>query len=103
MFLTTAKPGHLHIFDMTGGASKPKLLKSIPAAEGAHHVSLFPDERYAVVQNNLLNLPGMDNGLITVIDLQKHEVVANIDTLKKRGFNPNSIVALPEWYHPAGH
>ncbi len=103
MFLTTANPGHLHIFDMAGGPANPKLLKSVPAAEGAHHVALFPDEKYAVVQNNLLNLPGMDNGLITVIDLQKHTVAANIDTLKKRGFNANSIVALPEWYHPAGH
>jgi len=102
LYVTTAKPGHLHIFDISQGG-RPKLLKSLPAAEGAHHVAFTKDWRYAFVQNALLSLPGMSDGSITVIDLQKGEVVGRVDTLRKSGFNPNSIVLLPDWNHPAGH
>jgi hypothetical protein len=103
LYVTTAKPGHFHIFDISKDPKAPKLLKTLPAAEGAHHVAFTKDWRYAFVQNALLSLPGMSDGSITVIDLQKEEVVASVDTLKKQGFNPNSIVLLPEWNHPAGH
>ena len=102
-YVTTAKPGHLHIFDISGDPTKPKLLKTLPTAEGAHHVAFTKDWRYAFVQNSFLNLPGMSDGSITVIDLKAETVVANIDTLKNDGFNPNSIVLLPEWDDPAGH
>ena len=103
LYVTTAKPGHLHIFDLGAGASKPKLRKSIAIAEGAHHVAFTKDWRYAYVQNALLNLPGMSDGSITVVDLKSEKVVGSVDTLKNMGLNPNSIVLLPEWNHPAGH
>ena len=102
LYVTTAKPGHLHIFDIKDPA-KPQLLKTIATAEGAHHVAITKDEKLAFVQNSLLNLPGMSDGSITVIDLAKGEVVGSINTLKEQGFNPNSIVLLPQWNHPAGH
>ena len=103
MYVTTAKPGNFHIFDISGNVTKPKLLKTIPAAGGAHHVAFSPDERYAFVQNSLLNLPEMGDGSITVIDLVKNERIASVETLKNQGFNPNSIVLLPEWHGTAGH
>ncbi|MDX1515158.1 MAG: YncE family protein, partial [Gammaproteobacteria bacterium] len=62
MYVTTAKPGKFHIFDMSGGPLKPKLTKTLDAAEGAHHVAITKDEKYAFVQNALLNLPGMSDG-----------------------------------------
>jgi WD40 repeat protein len=103
-FVTTANPGHFHIYDISGGSlMEPKLLKTIKVGAGAHHVSFSPDEKLAFVQNNLLGLPGMDDGSVTVIDLEKEEVVASMDTLKNQGLNPNSIVLLPEWHHDAGH
>lgn len=97
LYVTTAKPGHLNIFDLSQDATEPKLLKVIPAAAGAHHVAFSPDERYAFVQNSLLNLPEMSDGSITVIDLVKNERIASVDTLKNQGFNPNCIVLLPQW------
>ena len=103
LYVTTAKPGHLHIFDISKGPGKPQLVKSIPTAEGAHHVAITKDEKLAFVQNSLLNLPGMSDGSITIIDLAKGEAIGSIDTLKDQGFNPNSIVLLPRWNHPAGH
>jgi DNA-binding beta-propeller fold protein YncE len=102
-YITTAKPGHLHIFDIAGNPAKPKLLKSIPTAEGAHHVAFTKDWRYAYVQNALLNLPGMSDGSVTVVDLKDEKVIGSVDTLKNQGLNPNSIVLLPQWNHPAGH
>jgi DNA-binding beta-propeller fold protein YncE len=103
LYVTTAKPGHLHIFDVSGSVEQPKLIKSIPIAEGSHHVAITPDEHYAFVQNALLNLPGMSDGSVTVVDLRKQEVVKSMDTLKNAGFNPNCIVLLPAWYNAAGH
>ena len=102
MYVTTAKPGHMHIFD-TSRPGQPKLLRSIPAAEGAHHVAFTKDGRYAFVQNTLLNLPGMSDGSITVIDLRTETVVKSVDTLKNAGYNPNSLVLLPQWNDLAGH
>jgi hypothetical protein len=103
MYVTTAKPGHLHIFDLKAGPAKPKLRKSIAIAEGAHHVAFTKDWRYAFVQNALLNLPGMSDGSITVVDLKEEKVIGSVDTLKNKGYNPNSIVLLPKWNHLAGH
>jgi len=103
MYVTTAKPGHMHVFDLGGGAGKPKLLKSIATAEGAHHVAFTKDWKYAYVQNALLNLPGMSDGSVTIIDLKTDKVVGSMDTLKQTGFNPNSMVLLPQWNDLAGH
>ena len=103
MYVTTAKPGHLHIFDISADPAKPKLTKTIPIAEGAHHVAFTKDWRYGFVQNALLNLPGMSDGSITVVDLKTEKVIGSIDTLKNKGLNPNSIVLLPQWNHLAGH
>lgn len=103
LYVTTAKPGKFHVFDISAGPLKPKLLKTISAAAGAHHVGITPDEKLAFVQNNLLDLKGMNDGSITVMNLEKGTVIGRIDTFKKAGLNPNLIVLLPAWYHPAGH
>ena len=58
MYVTTAKPAHLNIFAIGANSKPPKLFKSIATSTGAHHVGFWPDERYAFVQNSLLNLPG---------------------------------------------
>jgi DNA-binding beta-propeller fold protein YncE len=103
LYVTTAKPGHLNIFDISEKPTEPKLMQAIPAAGGAHHVAFSPNERLAFVQNSLLNLPEMNDGSITVIDIVKGEQIASIDTLKHQGYNPNCIVLLPEWHHDPGH
>jgi hypothetical protein len=80
----------------------PELIQSIVTAEGAHHVAFNKDMSMAWVQNSLLNLPGMSDGSISVVDLAQGKVIATMDTLKDDGFNPNSFVLLPQWNHPAG-
>lgn len=101
LYVTTAKPGSVNLYDNTDPRA-PKFLKAIPAAPGAHHTVLSPDERYLFVQNSLLNLEGMSDGSITVIDLTKDNVVGSIDTLKTQGFNPNCIMLLPNHFQQAG-
>ena len=103
LYVTTGSPGHLHVFDISAGPGEPSLIKSIPTGMGAHHVAITRDEKLAFVQNALLDLPGLNDGSVTVVDLEKHEAVAVMDTLKEMGMNPNSIVLLPEWNHFAGH
>ena len=101
LFVTTAKPGFVNLYDNTD-PRQPKFLKTIPAAAGAHHSVLSPDERYLFVQNSLLNLEGMSDGSITVIDLKNDTVLGSIDTLKAQGFNPNCIMLLPNHFQQAG-
>ena len=103
LYVTTAKPGSLHIFDISQDPLKPNLLETLPAGPGAHHVAFTKDWSYAYVQNALLNIPGLSEGSITVIDLKKKTVVGNISTLNAKGLNPNCMVLLPEWNNPAGH
>ena len=103
LYVTTADPGMFHIFDISAGPLAPKLLKTLPAAGGAHHVALTQDEKFAFVQNSLLNLPGMSDGSITVVDLERQQVVDSIDAFKSQNLNPNSLTLLPAWYHPMGH
>ncbi len=103
MHVTTANPGHLHFFDISDDPTKPTLTKTLEAGEGAHHVAYTKDGRYAYVQNSFINLPGMSEGSITVVDLQKKEVIDTIDTFIENGFNPNCMVLLPEWNAMMGH
>lgn len=103
MYVTTANPGAFHIFDIGKNPAKPELLKTVKTAPGAHHVGFTKDWKYAFVQNAFINLKGMDDGSIKVVDLESGKVVASVDTLKNKGFNPNSIVLLPKWNHLAGH
>jgi DNA-binding beta-propeller fold protein YncE len=100
LYVTTAKPGFVNLYDNTD-PRQPKFLKAIPAAPGAHHTVLSPDERYLFVQNSLLNLEGISDGSITVIDLKKDTVLGSIDTLKAHGFNPNCIMLLPNHFQKA--
>jgi hypothetical protein len=66
-------------------------------------VAYTKDGRYAFVQNSFINLPGMRDGSISVVDLASKEVIGSWDTLKNAGFNPNSIVLLGEWNDLMGH
>ncbi len=94
LYVTAAKPGVVNVYDVADPA-QPRFLQTIPAAPGAHHLVFSPDEKYLFVQNSLLNLPGMDDGSITVIDVAQDKAIHSINTLKDAGYNPNCIVLLP--------
>ncbi len=103
MHVTTANPGRMHFFELGNQPGTPKLIKTLEAGEGAHHVAYTKDGRYAYVQNSFLNLPGMSAGSITVVDLKSKTVIDTIETFVDNGLNPNCMVLLPEWNDPMGH
>lgn len=103
MHITTSNPGKMHFFELSDGGRKATHVKAIDTAGGAHHVAYTKDGKYAYVQNSFIQLPGMNDGSITVVDLEKREVIDSWDTLKDKGFNPNSLVLLGEWNDPMGH
>ncbi len=102
LYLITGNPGAFHIIDIKN-PEKPRVLKTIRAAAGAHRVAFDKGGKYAFVQNNLLGLKGMRDGSITVIDMKKEKRIGSIDTFKNRGLLPNLIVLLPNWNLDAGH
>ncbi len=94
LYVSVAAPGVVNVYDMSAPA-QPRFLRTIPAAPGAHHLVFSPDEKYLFVQNSLLNLRGMDDGSITVIDVAQGKAIHSVNTLKDAGYNPNCIVLLP--------
>jgi DNA-binding beta-propeller fold protein YncE len=103
MHTTTSNPGKMHFFDLSADRKSATLVKTLDTAGGAHHVAYTSDGRYAYVQNSFINLPGMNDGSISVVDLESREVIDSWDTLKDAGFNPNCIVLLSAWNDPMGH
>ncbi|HSP78725.1 MAG TPA: hypothetical protein VLQ93_09365 [Myxococcaceae bacterium] len=101
-YITTANPGHLNVFDITNPHA-PLHLQAIETAPGAHHAVFSPDGTRAYVQNSLLNLPGVSDGSVSVIDLINGVKVDSLDTLKDAGFNPNAIILLPGFGDGHGH
>jgi DNA-binding beta-propeller fold protein YncE len=103
MHVTTANPGKMHFFDLAEDGKSAVHAKTLDTAGGAHHVAYTKDGKYAYVQNSFINLPGMSDGSISVVDLQTREVIDSLDIFKDNGFNPNSIVLLGPWNDPMGH
>lgn len=103
MYVTTANPGKMHFFALSEDRRDAKLVKTLDTANGAHHIAFTKDGRYAYVQNSLLNLPGMSDGSLTVVDMNSRTVLDSVDTFKDNGFNPNSVVLLSDWNDPMGH
>ncbi|MBE0532049.1 MAG: YncE family protein [Rhodospirillales bacterium] len=94
-YVTTALPGHLNAFDISDPRA-PRHLYAVEAAGGAHHLVFSPDGNRAYVQNSLINIPGMNDGSISVIDLVAGKKLASIDTLKDAGLTINTIMLTPE-------
>jgi DNA-binding beta-propeller fold protein YncE len=94
-YVTTALPGHLNAFDISDPRA-PQHLWAVEAAGGAHHMVFSPDGSRAYVQNSLLNIPGMNDGSISVIDLAAGEKTDSIETFKEAGLTINTIMLTPE-------
>ncbi|MEO9299893.1 YncE family protein [Devosia alba] len=94
-YVTTALPGHLNAFDISDPRA-PKHLYAVEAAGGAHHLVFSPDGNRAYVQNSLINIPGTNDGSISVIDLVEGAKVGSIDTFKDAGLTVNTIMLTPE-------
>ena len=69
---------------------------------GAHHMVFFHDilgRELVAVQNNLLNLDGLNAGTITVHDIYTGERLRTLDMRSRYGLMPESV----EWAYGHGH
>jgi hypothetical protein len=94
-YVTTALPGHLNAFDISDPRA-PEHLWAVEAAGGAHHLVFSPDFTRAYVQNSLMNIPGMNDGSISVIDIEAGEKIGSIDTFRDADLTINTIMLTPE-------
>ena len=94
-FVTTALPGAIHELDISH-PEEPRLVQSVLTAGGAHHVVFDEEHSMAWVQNGLLNMPGINDGSITVVDLEMGEVVDVIDAFRSRDMTVNMIELMPD-------
>lgn len=69
--------------------------RATEATGGAHHLVFSPDGSRAYVQNSLLNIKGMNDGSISVINLRTGEKIDSIDTFKDAGVTINTLVLMP--------
>ena len=90
LFVSFAIPGVVNEYDLEN-AEEPKLVRTMPAMPGAHHTLFSSDGKYMFVQNNLLNLDGLNSGTISVVDLTSGNLIATIDDMLKQGMMIESI------------
>lgn len=101
-YVTTTAPGHLNAFDITDPLH-PRHLGAAETAPGAHHLAFSEDGRLALVQNGLANIEGINDGSISVVDLELMKTIDSIDTFKTAGFTVNMIELLPDSPHVHSH
>jgi DNA-binding beta-propeller fold protein YncE len=95
LYVTFGVPGIINVYSLDRLPELP-LKRTLPAEPGAHHMAFFETEsgrELVVVQNNLLNLEGLNAGTLQVIDIHSGEVIKTLDMPAEYGLMPESI----EW------
>ena len=90
LFVSFAVPGEVNEYSLKT-PEQPELLRTLPAMPGAHHTLFSFDGRFMFVQNNLLNLDGINSGTISVVDMTTGNLIATIDDPLKQGMLIESI------------
>lgn len=93
LYVSFAQPGKVLVFDISQ-LPQMKLLKTLPANRGAHHMAFFKTKSgksVVAIQNNLLNLPDLNSGTIDVVDVDTGEMLGRVDMRNKYGLLPESI------------
>jgi len=95
LFISFAIPGVVNEYDLEN-PEQPLLLRTLPAMPGAHHVIFSQDGKYMFVQNNLLNLDGLNSGTISVVDFASGNLIATIDDPLEKGMMIESMDLIYE-------
>jgi len=95
LFVSFAIPGVVNEYSLEN-PEEPELIRTMPAMPGAHHTLFNGDGKYMFVQNNLLNLDGLNSGTISVVDLTSGNLIATIDDTLKQGMMIESIEFIYE-------
>ena len=95
LFVSFAIPGVVNEYSLEN-PENPKLLRTLPAMPGAHHTLFSQNGKYMFVQNNLLNLDGLNSGTISVVNLSSGNLVGTIDDTLNQGMMIESIELIYE-------
>jgi DNA-binding beta-propeller fold protein YncE len=93
LYVSFAQPGVVNVYSLENPEA-PRLIRTLPAEAGAHHILFSPDGRYMFVQNNLLGLEGMNAGTISVVDLSTGRLTATVESFREQGLLPTSFVLI---------
>lgn len=93
MYVSFATPGVVNEYSLED-PKQPKLLRTLPAEHGAHHILFSPDNQYMFVQNNLLNLEGINAGTISVVDFKTGNLITTLDKFTDQGMMIESLDIL---------
>lgn len=101
LYVTFGVPGVVNVYSLDNLPTLT-LERSFPAGAGAHHMVFFQTtlgREMVAVQNNLLNLPGLNAGTITVHDVYTGALLGTVNMRSRYGLMPESI----EWAYGHGH
>ncbi|REC75601.1 hypothetical protein DRF60_15480 [Chryseobacterium elymi] len=93
LYVSFADPGKVLVFDISN-LPQLKLLKTLTADKGAHHMVFFKTKKgkeVVAVQNNLLDIPNLNSGTISVIEIETGKTLGTVDLRTKYGILPESI------------
>ena len=93
LYVSFATPGVMNEYSLED-SEQPKLLRTLPAQRGAHHILFSPDNQYMFIQNNLLNLEGINAGTISVVDFKTGDLVTTLDKFTEQGMMIESLDIL---------
>jgi DNA-binding beta-propeller fold protein YncE len=99
LYVSFAVPGVVKVYDLEqlpemAAQGKLEATRTFEAEPGAHHMAFFETaagRELLVVQNNLLDIPGINAGSLTVIDLHDGATVATLDLATKYGIKAESV------------
>jgi hypothetical protein len=98
-------PGVINVYSLDS-LPELQLKRTLPAGPGAHHMTFFETQsgrELVVVQNNLLNLDGLNAGTLMVVDIHSGEVLKTLDMKAAYGLMPESIEAAFGHGHDVHH
>ncbi|HVI44653.1 MAG TPA: hypothetical protein VM802_07280 [Chitinophaga sp.] len=93
LYVSFGQPGKVLVYDLN---YLPELrqVKTLPADKGAHHMAFFKTSSgraVVAIQNNLLNLPNLNAGTISVVDVKTGELLGTVNMRKDYRLLPESI------------
>ena len=93
LYVSFGTPGVVNVYSLDALPALP-LKRTFRTAPGAHHMAFFETasgRELLVVQNNLLNLDGLNAGSLTVLDVHTGAVVGTVAMAAEHGLMPESI------------
>jgi hypothetical protein len=95
LYVSFASPGAINVYSLDALPDLP-LKRTLMTGAGAHHMAFFETKsgrEVLVSQNNLINIEGLNDGTLMVVDIYTGENLGTLDMVAKYGLMPESV----EW------